>query len=279
MIRPPMPYSGGKQRVAAAIADLLPPHKSYVEPFAGALSVLLAKQPAEMETINDINGDLVTFWRVLRDQPAELERVCALTPHSRAEYRASWDRPEDLGDIERARRVWVNLTQSRGSRMARSGWRFVHGGNRLALSAYLDGYVARMADVAERLRSVSLECRDALDVIRAYGLPDAVLYVDPPYLADTRYGLQYLDEFQTLDQHELLLDALEETPAAVVLSGYTHPVYERRLRDWERHEISSMNMRGAPRTEVVWIREAGRHTPPRRRPAQQELFTELEAQQ
>ena len=71
-----MPYSGGKQRIAQAIADLLPPHESYIEPFAGALSVLLAKEPAPLEVVNDLNGDLVTFWRILRDQPDDLERVC-----------------------------------------------------------------------------------------------------------------------------------------------------------------------------------------------------------
>ena len=256
-----MPYSGGKQRVAEKIAALLPPHKSYIEPFAGALSVLLAKPPSEMETVNDIDGDLVVFWRVLRDRPEELARVCALTPHSRAEYRASWDRPDALDDVERARRVWVHLTQARGSRMMRSGWRFVHGGNQLALASYLDGYVGRMSAVAERIRRVSLECRDALDVIAAYGLPDAVLYVDPPYLADVRGGDQYPHEFGTIDQHEGLLDALEATPAAVVLSGYAHPLYDDRLTSWDRHEFASQNMRGAARTEVVWIRTADQARP------------------
>ncbi len=249
-----MPYSGGKQRIAQAIADLLPPHESYIEPFAGALSVLLAKEPAPLEVVNDLNGDLVTFWRILRDQPDDLERVCALTPHARLEYRESWARPGDMSDLERARRVWVHLTQSRGSRLTRSGWRFVHGGNRRPLAAYLGGYVGRIADVAERIREVSIECRDAIEVIRAYGLPDAVLYVDPPYLTETRYGGQYEHEFGSPDQHERLLDALEATPAAVVLSGYASPLYDRRLSEWARHEFQSFNMRGAPRTEVVWIK-------------------------
>lgn len=256
-----MPYSGGKQRIAEAIADLLPPHESYVEPFAGGLSVLLAKEPSSMETVNDLNGDLVTFWRVLRDQPDDLARVCALTPHSRAEYRASWDRPDDLDDVERARRVWVHLTQSRGSRMMRSGWRFVHGGNRLALAAYLDGYVGRMAAVAERIRRVSLECRDAFEVISAYGLPDAVLYVDPPYLSDVRHGTQYVHEFETNEQHERLLDALQATPAAVVLSGYAHPLYDDRLSGWDRHEFATTSMVGTARTEVVWVRQASGRCP------------------
>ncbi len=262
-MKPPMPYSGGKQRIAAAIANLLPPHESYVEPFMGALSVLLAKEPAPMETVNDLNGDLVTFWRVLRDRPDELERACALTPHSRAEYLACRTRTPDLDELERARRVWVHLSQSRGARMTRSGWRFVHGGNRFPLAAYLDGYLARIAPAAERLRRVSLECRDALEVIEAYGKPDAVLYVDPPYLSEVRDGAQYVHEFGTWEQHDELLDALQRTPAAVVLSGYHHPLYARRLDDWEQHEFATLNMRGSARTEVVWIKPAGSTAAPK----------------
>ena len=261
-MKPPMPYSGVKQRITAAIAELLPLHQSYVEPFAGAMSVLLAKEPSPMETVNDIDGDLVAFWRVLRDRPDDLERACALTPHSRAEYLASRDRPADIDDVERARRVWVHLSQSRGARMTRSGWRFVHGSNRFPLAAYLDGSLARIAPAAERLKHVSLECRDALDVIDAYGKLDACLYVDPPYLSEVRDGAQYAHEYSTWEQHDELLDALQRTPAAVVLSGYAHALYDRRLASWERRTFATLNMRGSARTEVVWVKPAGSTVPP-----------------
>lgn len=250
-MKPPMPYSGGKQTIAEQIVDVLPPHSHYVEPFCGAMSVLLAKTPSKIETVNDINGDLVAFWRVLRDRPAELERVCALTPHSREEFVASHER-DGLDDLERARRVWVNLSQSRGSQLRRSGWRFVHGTNRMALSRYLSGYVARIAPAAERLHGVSIEQRDAIDCIEAYGRSDACLYVDPPYLGETRYGDQYEHEFASRADHELLLAALLATPAAVVLSGYAHPLYDEALTAWHRVEMSATNVNGARRTEVVW---------------------------
>lgn len=254
-MKPPMPYSGGKQTVAERIANLLPAHSHYIEPFAGALSVLLAKQPSKIETVNDINGDLVTFWRVLRDRSSDLERVCALTPHSREEFLVSHDRAVE-DDLERARRVWVNLTQSRGSRLSRSGWRFVHGTNRMTLAKYLDGYVARIAPAAERLRMVSIENRDAFDLIEAYGRADACLYVDPPYLGETRHGAQYTHELITNADHERLVSTLLATPAAVVLSGYAHPLYDEALNGWHRVEMSATNMNGAARTEVVWINRA-----------------------
>lgn len=256
-----MPYSGGKQRVADQIVQLFPDHASYVEPFAGALSVLLAKAPAPIEVVNDLNGNLVAFWRVLRDRPADLERVCALTPHSRFEYVDSLDLEVD--ELEKARRVWVQLTQARGSRLEhKSGWRFVHGGNRTALSRYLQGYLDRIAPSAARLHHVSLECRDALEVINAYGLADALLYIDPPYLAETRDGDQYAHEFASPEQHGDLLDLVLAVPSKVAISGYPSRLYNTRLKGWERHEFASRNMRGAPRTEVLWTNFAPANTLP-----------------
>lgn len=135
-MKPPFPYYGGKTRVAQQIVDLLPPHGHYVEPFAGSLAVLLAKPVSQLETVNDINSDLVTFFRVLRDQPDELIRICALTPHSREEHALSRLR-EDLTELERARRTFVNLSQGRSASLRKTGWaHFVnpenlsHGGNR-----------------------------------------------------------------------------------------------------------------------------------------------------
>lgn len=252
-MKPPMPYSGGKQALAERIADLFPPHDHYVELFGGALSVLLAKPQSKIETVNDINQDLMTFWRVLRDQPEQLEHACALTPHSRTEYLNARD-TDVTDDIEKARRVWVQLTQGRGSRLGtKTGWRFVHGTNRMALSRYLDGYLDRIAPAAQRLKEVCLENRDARTLIAAYQRPGALFYVDPPYLMDTRHGEQYAHEFGDLDQHQELLDLLIATPAKVAISGYDHPMYADRLNGWERREFSATAMTGARRTEVLWM--------------------------
>src|SRR4051794_36673168 len=112
-MKPPFAYYGGKTTLAEAIVGLLPEHRHYIEPFAGALAVLLAKPRAQFETVNDLDGDLVTFWRVLRDRGQELATACALTPHSRAEHQAAYDLTVE-DELERARRVWVRLAQGRG---------------------------------------------------------------------------------------------------------------------------------------------------------------------
>ena len=263
-IAPPVPYFGGKQRIAHRIADLLPEHLHYVEPYCGGLSVLMAKTPSRIETVNDLDEDLVTFWRVLRDQPDDLARACALTPHSRVEHRHCHDRPTAMGDVERARRVWVQLTQGRTGTLLRTGWRF-HidpAGTTLGMSAYLDGYLARFAAAVDRLHHVSLERRPALEVIDAYGRHDDVLlYVDPPYLGDTRTGRGYRHEMPNESDHQDLADALRSCRAAVVVSGYRSPLYDDLFAGWDVHEIRASTGQGSiwkDRVEVLWSnRELG----------------------
>jgi DNA adenine methylase len=257
---PPFTYYGGKQTLADRIVECLPPHRHYVEPFAGSLAVLLAKAPAPFETVNDLDGDLMTFWRVLRDHGEELARVCALTPHSRAEYEAARRLPDDLDDLERARRVWIHLTQGRGGRMISSSWRhYIDPADRsTSMAGYLRGYVERMRAAAERIALVSLECRPALEVIEKYGARDGVtLYVDPPYLGSTRaHSNRYAIEMRGDSDHEQLAAALNSCRAAVVLSGYPSALYDQLYAGWRRVDIPTTTGNGGDdraRTECLWI--------------------------
>lgn len=259
-MKPPVCYFGGKTTLAPRIAALLPPHGHYVEPYAGGLSVLLAKRPSAMETVNDLDGAVVTFWRVLRDRPAELARVCALTPHSRAEYDAVVEEMEVPDELETARRVFVRLTQGRTGQLVRTGWRHYvdPGGSSASMPAYLAGYVARLAPAAERIAGVSLECRPALEVVERYGRSaDVLLYVDPPYLGSTRGGGNaYRHEMRGESDHRGLAAALTRCAAAVVLSGYASDLYDLDLyAGWHRHAMPAGTGQGgvwANRTEVLW---------------------------
>lgn len=260
-MKAPMAYYGGKTRMAAKIAALLPPHEHYVEPYAGSLAVLLAKKPSRMETVNDLDELLMTFWRVLRDKPDELIRKCALTPHSRAEYFASREADlEVLDDVERARLIWVHLSQSYSGTLRKTGWRmFVNPSNsKTGMPEYLEAYVDRMAAVTERLHHVSLESRPALEIIRSFGSVAACcLYVDPPYVGSSRTsgGGGYRLEMRGHDGHTELLDALLGCKAAVVLSGYPSDLYDAALSTWARVDIPTMTGQGRTnmaRTEVIW---------------------------
>lgn len=259
-MKPPFPYFGAKGTIAERIVSLLPEHEHYVEPYAGSLAVLLAKSPAKMETVNDLDGDLMTFWRVLRDREADLERVCRRTPHSRAEYNFCRENPVADNDLETARRVWVLLTQGRGGTLGSlTGWRHfvVPRGSSIGMPGYLKGYADRMPPIAERLHHVSLECMPALDLIAKYGNdPETLLYVDPPYLGSTRAGL-YRHEMKGEAEHRELADALRSCRSAVVLSGYASSLYDEDLYvDWNRLALPTMTGNGRDggrdRTEVLW---------------------------
>lgn len=258
-MRPPVPYFGGKMLVGPAIAALLPAHSHYVEPYCGSLAVLLAKQPSPHETVNDLDGALMTFWRVLRDRPGDLARVCALTPHARAAYQESVPLDAD-DDLELARQIFVKLTQGRSGRLMRTGWRhYVNpAGSGHGMPDYLAGYVDRMAPAAERMQHVSLECQPALDLIAKYGAePDVLLYVDPPYLGSTRANDNaYRHEMRTSDEHRELSGALHAARAAVVVSGYPSHLYDRELyAGWDRHTFAAGTGQGdgwGNRTEVIW---------------------------
>lgn len=268
VLAPPVPYFGGKQRIASQIVAHFPAHDHYVEPFAGGLSVLMAKPVSAMETINDIDEDIMSFWRVLRDRPEDLARACALTPHSRAEHAAAADLT-GTSDLERARRVWVRLTQGRTGQLKSTGWRY-HvdpAGSSIGMPAYLKGYVKRLAPAAERLSRVSLECRSAEEIIGKYGQHSAVLlYVDPPYLGESRATKDgYRHELRSSDEHASLLAQLRDCRAAVVLSGYRAPLYDDALADWWSVDIAASTGQGSvwsERVETLWSnRNIANHSP------------------
>lgn len=257
-----MGYYGSKHRLADWLIGIMPTHRGYIEPFAGSLAVLTAKPPSKIEVANDLDDNLITFWRVLRDQRDQLELACYLTPHARAEHAQSLPlRPDPYDEVEHARRVWTRLSQGRAGQLRKTGWRYhaTATGTGSGMARRLDQYLGRFGAVAERLRNVSLECRPALDVIRDYGGdPENLLYVDPPYLGSTRTGSTdgYALEMRDEQSHEDLAKALHDCAASVVLSGYPSPLYDSLYAGWTRHQASSWTGQGnqrAGRIEVAWI--------------------------
>lgn len=254
-----MPYYGGKSSLAHTITALMPAHTRYVEPFAGSLAVLLAKPAAKHEIVNDLDKDLMVFWRVLRDQPEDLARACFLTPHSREERRAAIHIPPDASDLERARLVWSALVQGRSGTLANTGWRHSRDAARGDHGRVMRRYVERIERVAERIRDVSLECRPAVEVIERYGNdPATLIYADPPYLGSTR-RFNYKTEMLGEKAHTELAEALRAARATVILSGYDSLLYQELYQGWFRVEVetstyqgSNAPLKGAERVEVLW---------------------------
>jgi site-specific DNA-adenine methylase len=183
---PPTNYYGGMARLAHWIASLLPAHRTYVEPFAGSAAVLFAKAPSPTEILNDLDGQVVNFFRVLRERPAELVRALALTPYARAEYQQLAAGFEDPGlyELERARRWFVRVNQSISHLAGRgrpSGWAAAYNTNGADHAHKFAALTNRLQACAERLRRVHLECRPAVEVIAKHAKPGAaaVVYCDP----------------------------------------------------------------------------------------------------
>ncbi|MCB1258594.1 MAG: DNA adenine methylase [Microthrixaceae bacterium] len=258
MVQSPVSYFGGKAWLAERLTSAFPAHRHYIEPCGGSLAVLLAKKRSHMETVNDLDNTLQTFWRVLRDRPKELERVCALTPHSRAERELAYEISPELDELETARRVYVALTQGRTGSITRTGWRHNLRPTSTPFPVVLQRYSARLAPAAARLQSVSLECRPAVEIVRSYGKErQNLLYVDPPYVTDpgVRRGGEYKVEMTSRDEHRELLDACLAADAAVVISGYSSELYDAALSGWYRYEIAASTQQGSghgQRVEVVW---------------------------
>lgn len=265
-ITPLVPYHGGKGRLASWIVSLMPLHRVYVEPFAGSAAVLLAKPASTHEVLNDLDSNVVTFYRALREQPDELERVCRLTPYAREEFeRADLLAGDCLSDLERARRWWCRTNQSfahTGS--SATGWSTsIKRGSNNARSVM--NRIDRFETVAARLATVTVENMDAVDLIERYSVPDGVIYADPPDLVSTRSAItkrpggDYAHEFATEDDHRRLAAALRASSAAVLLSGYHSALYDDLYQDWYRTERTvvrrTSNGRSASQphvTEVVW---------------------------
>jgi DNA adenine methylase len=233
-VRPPFAYYGGKIGMAARIVAVLPPHRVYMEPFFGSGAVLFAKPRASVEIVNDVSDRVVTFFRVLRDRPDDLARVCAMSPHARSEYRAAAAPADD--ELEEARRFWVRVNQSFGKTAnVTTGWSITTSRNQ-SVPASIANRVARFHQVAERLSSVSIECCDAVDLVERLATSETTIYADPPYVWSTRImraagARDYVHEF-TDDDHRRLAASLRGTPAAVVLSGYPSDLYDELYHDW-----------------------------------------------
>lgn len=275
----PVPYHGAKTRVGASIAALLPRHEHYVEAFFGSGAVLFAKPRSRAETANDAHGRLVTFWRVLRDRPDELAVACELSPHARQEHAdAQWtlthtetcpggclavyDPPARVEhtswcELETARRVFVALTQTRGRQQG--GWRYnirAEAGSILPLK--IGTHLSRLLPAAERIRDVSIENLDVFDLIGRYGgAPTVCMYLDPPYLIETRAysGTAYDRELTTPEQHTELAKVLADAKCAVVVSGYRSALYDALYDGWYVEELPTVTQQGNKATatcEVLW---------------------------
>ncbi|MGH8037183.1 MAG: DNA adenine methylase [Stenotrophomonas sp.] len=260
---PALRYHGAKFRISGWVHQHLPAHRTYVEPFGGAAGVLLTKPRSYAEVYNDLDGDVVNFFRVLqkaslRDQLIE---ACQLTPYAREEFDLAFEETED--PVERARRLVIRAQMgfgSAGATKGKTGFRIdsqrAYGTAQHLWVKYPEG----LAAIAERFTGVLIENRPAVEVMQQHDTPQTLHYVDPPYVHSTRVMQSgkagYYRHEMGVSDHEQLLTALLQLRGMVVLSGYRTELYDDTLVSWQRVETTARISAGrgsATRTECLWI--------------------------
>lgn len=269
--RPALRWHGGKWRLAPWIISHFPPHRTYVEPFGGAASVMIRKARSYAEVYNDLDDDVVGLFRVLRDpvKAARLVELLRLTPFARVEFRAAYERVDD--DVEEARRLIVrsfmgfgsNANACREKGATSTGFRANTTRSGTTPAQDWAGYPEALTAIVERMRGVVIEQVDAIACIEKHDGPKTLVYADPPYLPETRAisratgGMRgtYRHEMTPSD-HEALLACLRGCRSMVIVSGYPATLYDKALTGWRRVEVRAHADGARPRTEVIWMNPA-----------------------
>lgn len=245
-------YPGAKWGMAKEIVSLMPPHRSYLEPFFGSGAVLFNKPQSAIETVNDIDGDIVNFFRVLRECPNDLAEALALTPYAREVFE---DAHENRGssEFDKAYRFAIRSKMGHGFKTyQKTGFKIdVHARENSYAVKCWNRLPGDLLQAAVRLKDVQIEHRPALDLIRKFNHDNVLIYADPPYLLNTRGGKQYRHEMNEQD-HVQLLDALKQHKGSVILSGYPSDLYNRELSGWNVITRKAYNQNADQRTEVLW---------------------------
>lgn len=245
-------YPGAKWGMAEQIVNLMPRHRSYLEPFFGSGAVFFNKPPSAIETINDIDGDITNFFRVLREQTEDLIRAISLTPYSREVFD---DAHENRGtdSFDRAYRFAIRSRMGHGFKTyQKTGFKIdCYARERSYCVDCWNQMPGTLAEAALRLKRVQIENRPAIELIKKFNHENVLIYADPPYLLNTRGGKQYRFEMCEQDHIELLA-ALQNHKGNVILSGYPSELYDCELKGWQKITRKSYNQNSDPRTEVLW---------------------------
>jgi DNA adenine methylase len=260
-------YFGSKLRLAAQLCPQLPPHNSWVELFCGSAAMTLAKKAAEIEVINDVNNNIINFYKQLRDDGVKLRELIRLTPYAREELILSRKTDKTDSDLERARKFFVTAMMAINGVFGTSpgGFSFSNSYSRNGMEARVNRWHRMneyLEDVTKRLSSVRIENLDALKLFEEFSdRPATLVYFDPPYLADRTHG--YDHEGNSVEFHEKLLTAMVEAKCMIFVSGYENKLYDGYLTrglGWDKRIVRATtkgnNGKSFERNEVIWFNAA-----------------------
>ncbi len=257
-------WYGGKFSHLNWLLPLLPKCHHYCEPFAGSAAVLLNREPSPIETYNDIDGDVVNFFKVLRDQKERLVEAIGLTPFSREDfYRAVSvnGNAKQLSDLERARLFFVRARQARTglAQTASLGrWANCRNTSRAGMSGVISrwlGSIEDLPDIALRLLRVQIENRPAVELIKLYDDRNTLFYCDPPYVHSTRGDKKaYGFEMKDID-HRALANLLNSAKGKAAVSGYRCDLMDDLYKGWRCVDAPPKRCHSVKklRAEALWM--------------------------
>lgn len=249
-----MKYPGSKWSIAEWIISFFPEHHSYLEPFLGSGAVLFNKERSNIETVNDLDGNVTNLFECIREDPERLAYEIYWTPYARQVYDDAFaEIPEDR--LGRAVNFYVRLNMGHGFRTngEKVGWKNdVQGRERSYASQDWCNLPEKIMQAAERLRGVQIENRPAVELIERFNYKNVLIYCDPPYMLETRHGKQYRCEM-SMEDHKELLEVLLRHKGPVLISGYDTQLYQDMLSKWERRENVSYSQVCSLKKEVLWM--------------------------
>lgn len=247
-------YPGSKWSLADWIISFFPDHHSYLEAFFGSGAILFNKPRSHIETVNDLDGNVVNLFEWIRRDPEKLAHEIYYTPYAREVYEKAFsENPEE--PFEKALNFYIRLNMSHGFRTngKKVGWKNDVQGRERAYAAQDWVHLPdKILQAAERLRGVQIENRPAIDLIPRFNFENVLIYCDPPYMLNTRHGKQYRYEMCDKD-HEELLSLLLKHKGPVVISGYHTELYDNMLAGWNRYETTAYSQVCAKKREVIWL--------------------------
>lgn len=252
-MKPILKYPGAKWKIAKWIISYIPEHSVYLEPFGGSMAVLLNKPRSHIETVNDIDDNIVNLFNVIRKYPNELVNIVDKTPFARSEYKKSFIVNESDTDIELARKYLVRCWQGFGSsNLYENGFKSgqqTQSPNPAKAWSKLSNTINVVSD---RLKGVQIEKLDAIELIERYNTSDVFIYADPPYLLNTRKSNLYKNEM-TDKQHIQLLNKLNLHPGKVMISAYENELYDSILVGWSKVYKNTVAESGNKRIECLYM--------------------------
>lgn len=247
-------YPGSKWSIADWIISYFPEHHSYLEPFFGSGAVLFNKPRSHIETVNDLDGNVVNLFEWIKKDPEKLAHEIYFTPYARQVYDAAFvTAPKD--SLGKAVNFYIRLNMGHGFRTngEKVGWKNdVQGRERSYASKDWCNLPDKIIQAAERLRGVQIENKPAVDVMSRFNFPNVLIYLDPPYMLGTRHGKQYRCEMDDSD-HEDLLELAKIHKGPVLISGYESELYNLMLKDWCRKEITCYSQTCSKKREILWM--------------------------